>query len=507
MSQTILIRCDLFPGSGAGHLKRCSVVAEALSKFGYSPIFALDAGSGPVPIDLSFPVEYLTGPFDESRDAKAVETLAKRHGAQVVLGDSYRTSQAWVAALRSANLIVVLIDDLGIGGEASLRVDYSPMPKHLEGSAASLLGSAYFITDSPRLPAHSSPPKRMIAHAGGTGNFSAALEVYTAAARAAKDAGLDMTWLCPDDAARAWLRDSGLIDPADTVIGWQKSRNDLWSGFDIVVGPASTSLFEVIMQGALPVSFPISSTQSSDRVPWLQIGHALHLTDEELASKEFSESMMHLAIDHFDWFRAALDAFANEMDGKGAERVAAAIADLVSGKSYEIPITPEQAVTIRECDLRDAHAFLLARNAPHVQALSTVPDHIIKWPEHLRWWLVGNTERFIVDGTEQPEAFFWHRPKTVNGRDYLIGGWFPAGNRPAFAHAIRLLDWQLDYCADRYPGHMWLATINKENRAVLALNRRYGFVDGAADSRDAVVALFPGTTDDFVILQRKARIS
>ena len=45
MSEVILIRCDLYLGSGAGHLKRCSVLAKELKKSGLSPIIVLDAVS------------------------------------------------------------------------------------------------------------------------------------------------------------------------------------------------------------------------------------------------------------------------------------------------------------------------------------------------------------------------------------------------------------------------------------------------------------------------------
>jgi hypothetical protein len=507
MSQTILIRCDLFPGSGAGHLKRCSIIAGALSEFGYAPVFLLDTASGPLPINIDFPIERLDGPFDETSDARAVAGLAMRYGTQVVLGDSYRISADWVGALRSTGLIVALMDDLGVGGDASLRIDYSPLPKRLRGTSRSLLGASYFVTDSPRLPNRSAPPKRMIAHAGGTGNFAAAKEVYAAAARVAKEARVVLTWLCPNDAAREWLGASGLYDPADKILGWQKGRSDIWSEFDIVVGPASTSLFEVILQGALPISFPISSTQSSCRGSWLQIGHALHLTNEEIASCEIAEAMVRLALDHYGWFRTVLDDYARELDGQGAARVVTAIADLASGKMPNVVDVSVQPVSIRECDIRDTHAFLIARNAPSFRELSTNPDHIIGWAEHLRWWLVTYTERFVVCDEEEPKAFFWHRPETISGRDYLIGGWFPAGNQPAFDVVIRLLNWQLEYCAERYPDHMWLATINKGNRAVLALNRRYGFVNADDKSYEALKHLFPGTTEDFVVLQRKACMS
>ncbi|MDB2530333.1 hypothetical protein N9X46_06365 [Paracoccaceae bacterium] len=512
MSQTILMRCDSSPSAGAGHLKRCTVLAQSLKKLGFSTIFAIDENTDLFPLDICFPIHRIAYSYDELLDANAVKTLAKKIGTKIVLGDSYRISHAWVAELRSAGLIVLLIDDLGIGGDAFLRIDYSPMPKSPKGNAHSLLGPSYFITDSQRFRAHSSPPKRMIAHAGGTGNFAAAPEVYAAAALVSKNAETDMTWLCPTEASREWLQINGLIKDDHKVIAWQQDKTDLWSNFDIVIGPASTSLFEVILQGALPISFPLSPTQTSDRNHWLQIGHALHLVREELNSKEFAEHLIQLSIDHFDCFRSQLDAFAEELDGNGAARCSLAIAKLLAGKLHDKANektceAKTREATIRKCDIRDAHLFLLARNAHHVRSLSTDPNHIIKWHEHLQWWLNQSIERFIVDGMADPVAFFWHKPVKAKGCDYLIGGWFPAGNSPAFTAAIRLLDWQLEYCSDKYPEHVWLASIKKENRAVQLLNRRYGFIDGDSYSLQAAKELFPRTTEDFIILQRKARSS
>lgn len=507
MIQTIIIRCDIFPGSGAGHIKRCSVLAQALAAVGFNPVFALDRDCGPLPIEVQFPIELVDGPFDLDGDAKAMKELARRLGARIVLGDSYRISEIWVKDLRSSGLDVVLIDDLGVGGQATLRIDYSPKPKRLQGSAINLLGPSYFITDSPTLSDRATPAKSVMLHAGGTGNFAAADQVYRAAATVARDKGLDVTWLCPNKLALAWLASSGLQTPSTKVISWQKWGNNLWSRYDIVVGPASTSLFEVILQGSLPVSFPISSTQSAKREVWLQLGHALHLEHTDVLSYEFAATVVDLAIEAFGPLRSQLTTYSQRLDGQGVERVVAAIVKIIDGKQPELADDAPPLAGIKACDLRDASKFLDARNAPNVCALSTNSHHVISWPEHLRWWLAETTERFVVESDLGPEAFFWHRPKVVNSQSYLIGGWFPAGGHPAFAAAIRLLDWQLDYCAGRYPDHIWVATINQENRAVLALNRRFGFVDADTNAREAVQQLFPGTSSEFVILQRKAQLS
>lgn len=512
MSKPVLIRCDFFPGSGAGHLKRSHVIALALEREGLAPILVLDVERVATPVEIAVPVAHVsTARFDAKADGAKVIDLAQRTGASLIVGDSYRITPDWIAALKRVGLKVALIDDHGIGAGADLTVNYTPgarPPDLSDERTVFLSGPSYFITDSQKILADARPPARMIAHAGGTGAFESAVAAYAAAARVARTHGLELTWLCPDTATQGRLEAAGLMAEGDSVIGWQKGCSDLWGNSDIVVGPASTSLYEAIMQGAVPVSFPISATQSAGRAVWIEVGHALHIDADELSDPATVGAMLELAVSHHGRLRAALDSHATALDGQGATRVARAMASLAAGKPIPLSndVACHHAPRIRACDLRDAVGFLAARNAPQVRALSTNPARMISWPEHVAWWLESTIERFVVMGEAGPEAYFWHAPRRVHGCDYLVGGWFPASDKPAFKAAVRLMDWQLQYCAETYPDHMWVATINKNNQPVIAMNRRFGFEPAGVHARSAATCLFPGTTDTFEVLQRRARL-
>ena len=506
MSGVVLIRCDLYPGSGAGHLKRCSVLASALKKKGFLALIVLDENSGPLPIDLSVPIERIaTYPYNEVRDIADITDLALRYDARQVVGDSYRISPRWIKGLQENGLSVTLIDDLGIGEVADLAIDYSPAALGRSALSSCLFGPSYFLTDSLPVVSNKVRPRKIVLHAGGTGNFAAAQHVYSAAVVMARERDLNVSWICPTPKSRAWITSSNLLAEVDDVLDWQKGCTDLWSNFDIVVGPSSTSLFEAIMQGTLPISFPISKTQTSERNDWIKVGHALHLNFSELEDVKAIKKIMILAFTGFSILRSALTAHSQCFDGNGAMRVAKAIADLPKKpKIQRNAIVSETEFNVRAVNLTDSVAFLVARNSPLARKISTNPDHVISWPEHLYWWLQATTERFVVDSVEGPVAYFWHRSKRVGQQDYLIGGWFPANDKPAFAVAVYLFDWQLDYCANTFPDHTWLATINKDNRAVLSLNRRYGFTEADLTSRAAIQDLFPGTDNNFEYLQRKS---
>jgi hypothetical protein len=122
----------------------------------------------------------------------------------------------------------------------------------------------------------------------------------------------------------------------------------------------------------------------------------------------------------------------------------------------------------------------------------------------VNWWLTGNVERFAILKGSKKRAFFWHKSKVLDSNKFLIGGWFPVYNQPSFDISIQLLEWQLEYCSTNYGDHLWVATINPLNKAVIALNKRFDFKEASANTRTYLKDLFPGTPDDFVALERPA---
>ena len=65
-----------------------------------------------------------------------------------------------------------------------------------------------------------------------------------------------------------------------------------------------------------------------------------------------------------------------------------------------------------------------------------------------------------------------------------------------------MLSWQLNEVKKTYPGHTWLASINKKNKSVLALNLRMGFEYADSNTELLCKNIFPGTNDDFHVLAR-----
>lgn len=509
-TENALIRCDFFEGSGVGHLTRCHALGKALVKVGITPTIVLDDGTDPLPIRMELQqVRFTVHDFNEIEDAKKLTRLASDKGARLVIGDSYRITKKWINVIKKSGLLVALIDDLHIGADADLRIDYTPGATELSGTSLNLLGPSFFLTNKSRVKSHNKTCKRVIAHAGGTSNYSSAIEVYRVLTDFVAKNSLQLDWLVTNKDALETLKRLNLFKPNHGQVQWTKTADSIWSSYDLIVGPASTSLFEAIMQNTLPISFPISESQTSSRKPFLTIGHALQITFEELNDPQEIRQIMKLSYQHYSFFLDAINHFSTKLDGLGADRVAKNIASLLTrsakNSTSEHRAPHPSKLAVRSCDIRDTLNFLEARNAPKVRSVSSQPDHKIKWSEHLTWWIDGATEKFVVTQDDLPEAFFWHRPMVLGDQRYLIGGWFPSleGNG-SFSTVAVLLDWQLKYCAKKHPNCLWVAIINKANEAVIALNRYHGFSDASRSVRLDAIELFPKTSEEFVVLQRKA---
>ena len=264
MFSKAIIRCYYFTGSGVGHLKRSAVLATALQRRGVEVTLVVD--SRPLNFNwvLNLNIEVVSSMvFFEDEDAERIIEYSKANEVGMVVVDSYRITNTWVQRVKSAGLRVVAIDDLSRLESADLRVDYAPLSMPLPDCSEELLGPPYFITDTKRSTRGKSlKPQSIIFHAGGNGDFSSNELTIQCLSREARRCNLRVTWLIANQASKGWLQERNLIDTSDTLSEWEVNVSMHWGAYDIVVGPASTSLYEAIMQASLPISYTISPTQT-----------------------------------------------------------------------------------------------------------------------------------------------------------------------------------------------------------------------------------------------------
>tara|TARA_B100000212_G_C27373807_1_gene533792 strand:+ start:1131 stop:2663 length:1533 start_codon:yes stop_codon:yes gene_type:complete len=509
MSKNIILRCDFFGGSGIGHLKRTSILSSALQKKGYETILLVD--NIPPKNIFNLKINYKKLPFenfDELLEAEFIVKLAGLNNVEIIIGDSYRITKKWVQRLKNNGLKVVLLDDFNVDLEANLFINYTPFNKfsYLYNSCRQLRGPKYFLTDSKIHKGKEIYPKRIIAHAGGNGDFSKAKNIYMNLAKITDQLGIQVDWICPSTSSMNTLEKFIKFNDNDQVLTWRKDSRKLWRNYQIVVGPASTSLYEAIIQGALPISFAISKTQCTELNDWLSLGHGLHINNAEKENSQFINLIFELAINKYKDFLNILQDHSENLDANGVKRVIYSVESLLSNSRNRFLEKETKFVKkgVIKCTFEDSHSFLLARNSELVRNISTNANHIISWPEHLKWWLDTQIEKYLfIENFNYPEAYFWVKKWEISNRGYLTAGWFPSSEKTPFTSILKILDWQIKYYSKRYANYTWVATVKKNNKAAIAINKRVGFVEAGNDIYNVLPILFPGTNNDFKVFELK----
>tara|TARA_B100000886_G_C20426910_1_gene494634 strand:+ start:1094 stop:2626 length:1533 start_codon:yes stop_codon:yes gene_type:complete len=507
MSKKIILRCDFFNGSGVGHLKRTSLLAYALQKNGYETFFLVD--NIPPKNILNIKIDYQQLPsekFDELIEADFIVKLANLNNIKIIVGDSYRITKKWVDKLKKNGLKVVLLDDFDVDLGADLSVNYTPFNKFcsLYKSSRQIRGPQFFLTDSKLCKSKEAYPKKIIAHAGGNGDYSKAKRIYLNLANISDKLGIQVDWICPNFSSIKNLKNIIKFNDNDKILSWEKDSSKLWRNYQIVVGPASTSLYEAIIQGTLPVSFAISNTQCTKLNDWLSLGHGLHINNEEKENSHFINLIFELALNNYKEFLKILREQSKDLDGNGLERVVYAIESLIRNSKNRFLEKDNKIFEkgVVKCTFENSQSFLLARNSKEVRGISTNPNHIISWPEHLKWWLNPEIDKYVfIEDLNHPEAYFWVKKWKIFKKGYITAGWFPSSKKTSLTSILKILDWQIKYYSKKCSNYTWVATIKKDNKAAIAINQRFGFVDAGNETYNVLPKLFPGTDNNFKVFE------
>jgi UDP-2,4-diacetamido-2,4,6-trideoxy-beta-L-altropyranose hydrolase len=120
--RTLLVRCDASVAVGAGHAMRCLALAQACQDACGRAVFAMAEATAAVEERLrleSMEVVRLKAEPGSTDDGQETVALADEKGASWVVVDGYRFGADYQAALKSAGLKVLFIDDDGRAGHYS----------------------------------------------------------------------------------------------------------------------------------------------------------------------------------------------------------------------------------------------------------------------------------------------------------------------------------------------------------------------------------------------------
>ncbi len=335
--RTLLVRCDVGPEYGVGHLMRCVALAEEFAGRGFEVVFSADAGSVPFARE-----QLLRRGFGWVQPPDSVEGLVvQARAADAVVLDSYVLPPAAYTAVRRVAPTLAIVDGDPAGKDGDVLVDQNIGAEHddwpLPDGSVRLAGLEHaLMRDEIRdarvggaEPAASAPDSigpRVFAFFGGTDAFGAAPVVTRALV--ATGAPLDLRVVGATEPLRTELAE---VEPGPgqrvRVIEPTSALASEVVAADLVVSAAGTSSWELLCLGAACAFVCVADNQvvSYERVvasgAVAGLGRIEELRDDPTEAVEVLGRLL-----GDDAARAGLRRSGSRLvDGRGRERVADAL--------------------------------------------------------------------------------------------------------------------------------------------------------------------------------------
>ena len=406
MTKTALFRCDASPEIGAGHVVRCSALADALRERSWTCRFV--ALPGTRAIFEMFGCDHDMSETPAADDPAAVRALAP-DGCDLLVVDSYRLDGRFGNALRGWAGRRLDIEDIPsrIDHDADLLLDQTlgrrpadyggrvaPSTRLLLGPDYALLRPAFATARPAALARRRSQTgiRRILVSLGGAAP-AAVLELALAAiARADIGAAVDL--VAGSTAYSASATPSPVAIHRNVV-----TMAALMSECDLAIGAGGTSAMERCCLGLPTLLLRLADNQNDNARALAAAGVAIDLgSARALDEATLAAQLTGLAQDPAACAKLSQNG-ALVCDGLGARRIASVIDPRLAGDG--------RTVQLRKTTPADAELVFSWQRLPEVRRHAKTP-RVPTWDEHSAWFARRSTD--IANG---PFSLIEHDDKPV----------------------------------------------------------------------------------------------
>lgn len=404
----VLIRADASPTIGSGHIARCLTLARVLRGQGSHVAFACRCLPGhrlaalraegfetfalPERYAAEDPQQAIESMLPWQADIDALAAVLEGHAEfDWVIVDHYGLDHQWQTAARQWAPRIAAVDDLATRrysvdlllnqNLSGLHENYRPL---LPAGCRTLLGPRYaMLREEFRCPAIEIKPtaRRVLVNFGG---FDAARQTHHAMLALADFPELQVDFVAGADNP-AWAQMQAL---SETRPNWRLHSfvSDFYQRMteaDLFIGAGGGTSWERAAMGLPTICIAVSNNQQANGEVMAAAGAHVFMGAREQVSVEQLRDAIGFVTGNRYLRQSLAERSRRLVDGRGAERVAVALAGAV--------------LKVRAATLDDAQLLFDGRNAETVRRWS-LDSGVIDWPQHLNWLTASlrNPQRLLL---------------------------------------------------------------------------------------------------------------
>ena len=404
----VLIRADASPTIGSGHIARCLTLARVLRKQGAHVAFAcrllpghrLDSLASEGFETFALPDRYrdedpqqaIESMLPWQADIAALAQALEGHaGFDWIIVDHYGLDHHWQAAARHWAPRIAAVDDLATRHyrvDLLLNQNLSGTPQAyaslLTPDCQTLLGPRFaLLRDEFCCPAIEIKPvaRRVLVNFGG---FDAAMQTHHTMLALADFHELEVDFVAGADNP-AWEQMQALaVDrPNWRLHSFVSDFYRLMTEADLFIGAGGGTSWERAAMGLPTICIAVSNNQQANGEVMATSGAHVFLGNREQVSVEQLRQAIGFVVGNQGLRQSLAERSRQLVDGRGAQRVAAALAGAV--------------LQVRRATADDAQLLFEGRNAEAVRRWS-LDTHVIDWQRHQAWLAasLNNPRRLLL---------------------------------------------------------------------------------------------------------------
>jgi len=404
----VLIRADASPTIGSGHIARCLTLARVLRKQGTHVAFAcrllpghrLDSLASEGFETFALPDRYrdedpqqaIESMLPWQADIAALAQALESHPAfDWIIVDHYGLDHHWQTAARRWAPRIAAVDDLATRQyrvDLLLNQNLSGTPEAyaslLTPDCQTLLGPRFaMLRDEFCCPAIEIKPRarRVLVNFGG---FDAAMQTHHAMLALADLHELEVDFVAgADNPAWEQMQALAAYRPNWRLHSFVSDFYRLMTEVDLFIGAGGGTSWERAAMGLPTICIAVSNNQQANGEVMATSGAHVFLGNREHVSVEQLRQTIGFVVGNQGLRQSMAERSRQLVDGRGAQRVAAALAGAV--------------LQVRRATADDAQLLFEGRNAEAVRRWS-LDTHAIDWQRHQVWLAasLNNPQRLLL---------------------------------------------------------------------------------------------------------------
>jgi len=508
MSKTIAIRTHASTNVGIGHLARMLHLVSALRKYKVKCIFFVDRENAIVNNYLcnhEFVFLYDNKEIVQDEKSDAERFICSLYSIKIdgIIKDDYRFSEKWEKYVNERYSRLIVFDDRDtvrhactvlVDGKWAGLTTYERYADKVNNDCLRLLGPDYILLDkkySNKKKVFSGNANTILVSMGGGGDLAFVFKIVSILLSDSvcnSDIKIFVV-VGPFSINSDAIKSLSKFDKRVVPIVGQHSLAEFIELCDLYIGAAGGTLYEVLALDIPALTFSLAENQYNNREHLEDLGHYFHFNNLGLDQVEDFCRLVSVLLENYERLRALYKQSKKiNIDCAGGDRIAGIISGLVCSGDMAISknLMPslefddnnsygdDLEYKITRIDDTHVNRYLKARNLEsNLQKMTDVNK--VNHLDHYIWWFTNERLSYSLSKNGIDLLYIWHQLKVIDGVSVLIGGWFPCVESCSSVEAIYALNWQLDYTGNIFKNVPWVAVINKSNKFVHALNKRFGF--------------------------------